>query len=401
MAKTKTKTKADPTTPNKVSTQSPEELYSLALTSLSESDLPTALSHAQSLLTAVDPLFVSSNSASPLPIALPALSLLGEISIELGDEASARRYFSLAASLDPDGVTPEEEGGGAEKFMWLAQLSEEGGFDSVRWFEKGVGCLKGQIEALEGGRGSVGLSREEKEDVKEEKRARVAEGLCSVVEIYMTDLSWEEDAEQKCEALVTEALLFAPESPGVLQTLASVRLSQTRVEEARSALKRSMAIWQDLDPDEDSVPDFSSRISLARLLMEAEMEDEAMVVLERLALEDDQSVEACYLGGWCLHLMAEKKQDLLPNGGKTGADGSNLDDESTTLLQASRKWLTNTINLYDQQQYEDDRLRLHTEELLQKLADVLGPADSNSKLDEVEEWIDDDDSGDEDMAETS
>ncbi|PSK55424.1 hypothetical protein B9Z65_2813 [Elsinoe australis] len=391
MAKTKTKS---PTTKHaRKPSKSAEELYTLALDAFSQSNAAEALTHAQSLLAVVDPSFSTGKSTTPLPIALPALNLLGEISIETGDEDGARRYFLLATELDPSGSIPDEAGGGAEKFMWLAQLSAEGGFDSVQWFERGVKCLRAQIEALEGASG------EEAEMAREEKRERVADALCSVVEIYMTDLSWEENAEQRCEALITEALLFAPENPGVLQTLASVRLSQVRVEEARSALGRSMAVWRDLEPDDEMVPDFSTRISLARLLMEAEMEDEAMVVLERLALEDDQSVEACYLGGWCLHLMAEKKQGSLPNGGETGVNGSNLDEESRSLLQASRKWLTNTINLYDLQQYEDDRLRQHTDELLQKLSDVLGPAEKGPEEDEIAEWVDEEDSGDEDMAE--
>ncbi|KAF4547811.1 Assembly chaperone of rpl4-like protein [Elsinoe fawcettii] len=398
MAKTKTKTKTSGHTrkPSKTA----EELYSLALESFEQSNPEEALKHAQNLLRVVDPDFASQKSTSPLPIALPALNLLGEISIETGDEDNARQFFLLAAGLDQDGAMPEEAGGGAEKFMWLAQLSEEGGFDSVRWFEKGVACLKTQIETLS--KSAPGqLSKDQIEDLLEEKRERVADALCSVVEIYMTDLSWEEDAEQKCETLITEAMIYAPESPGVLQCLASVRLSQVRVEEAKSALKRSMAVWKDLDPDDEEVPDFAARISLARLLMEAEMEDDAMIVLERLALEDDTSVEACYLGGWCLHLMAEKRQDTLPDGGDTGVNGSNLDDESRSLLQASRKWLTNTINLYSMQQYEDEKLRQHTEELLQKLTEVLGPAESNGAVDEIEEWIDEEDSGDEEMDETT
>ncbi|KAF2221184.1 TPR domain-containing protein, partial [Elsinoe ampelina] len=391
--KTKTKTRNSPSHTRKPS-KSAEELYALAIESFEQSNLEAALKNAQDLLRTVDPSFASQKSSSPLPIALPALNLLGEINIEAGDEDAAREYFLLAAGLDGDGALPEEAGGGAEKFMWLAQLSEEGGFDSVKWFEKGVVCLKGQIESLS----KVvppGLSKDQAELMLEEKREQVADALCSVVEIYMTDLSWEEDAEQKCETLITEAMMYAPESPGVLQCLASVRLSQVRVDEAKSALKRSMAVWKDLDPDDESVPDYAARISLARLLMEAEMEEDAMIVLERLALEDDTSVESCYLGGWCLHLMAEKRQGTLPDGGETGANGSNLDDEAVSLLQASRKWLTNTINLYNLQQYEDEKLRQHTEELLQKLTDVLGPADQSTMPDEIEEWVDEEDSGDE------
>ena len=104
--------------------------------------------------------------------------------------------------------------------------------------------------------------------------------------------SWEEDAESRCEALITEALLVTPEAPEVLQTLASIRISQLRTEDAQAALKRSISLWKDLTPEDPKVPDFAVRVSLARLLMEVTLEFEALEVLERLILEDDQSVEA-------------------------------------------------------------------------------------------------------------
>ena len=101
--------------------------------------------------------------------------------------------------------------------------------------------------------------------------------------------------------------MVAPDSPEPLQTLASVRLSQEKLEDARAALTRSMEIWTDLPPEDPSVPDFPTQISLVRLLMEAEMEEQALDVLERLVEEDDHSVEAWYLGGWCLNLLAAKE----------------------------------------------------------------------------------------------
>lgn len=218
----------------------------------------------------------------------------------------------------------------------------------------------------------------------------------------LTDCRWESDAETRCEALVTEALIFAPESAEALQTLASVRLSQLQFQDAQSALERSMALWKDLDPEDDGVPDFPTRISLARLLMEAEMEDEAMDVLERLALEDDQSVEACYLGGWCLHLIADKdkkSEDVASNGEKRASDAA--DEEYLSMLKQSRKWLLNTLRLYQLQEYEDDRLKDHTTELIQGLNETLGPVPEGAEDDEdEEEWIEDGEVEDEEMADT-
>lgn len=390
MAKTKQEKKGSKKTQPQ---ESPEELYALAIASLETSQPEEALQYAQKLLSVVQP------TDAPTQRSLPALNLLGEINVELGEIDAAREYFTRAVAADPDCTVPEELGGGAEKFLWLAQLCEQGGAESVSWFEKGAAVLKKEIAQLEDP--SSRRDQEEREALLEEKRGKLANALCGVVEVYMTDLSWEEDAEQRCEALVTEALMVAPEKPEILQTLASVRLSQMKIEDAQSALRRSISLWSDLDPEDPDVPDFPLRISLSRLLMEAEMEEEAMEVLERLALEDDQSVEACYLGGWCLHLLSEKR--------KQQANGAMTDGESTESKQvlaaqkASRSWLLNTLKLYKQQDYEDERLRDHTNELVEELNKVLGPPpaekpDGEEDDEEEEDWEDDgEDAEDEEM----
>lgn len=60
--------------------------------------------------------------------------------------------------------------------------------------------------------------------------------------------SMEPDAENNCERFVTEALLAVPGSAEALQTLASVRISQTRMDDAKAALERSVGLWKDLEP---------------------------------------------------------------------------------------------------------------------------------------------------------
>jgi tetratricopeptide (TPR) repeat protein len=340
---------------------SPEALLVQAATLLQTSEPEEALVAARRALNILQP-----SSSPPSVAALPALNLLGEIQVELGDPESAREAFEAAIAIDPLGASD-----GAEKFLWMAQLNEEGGAKSVAWFEKGIEVLKREIGELEGKL----VKKTEVTDLLEEKKQKVANSLCGIAEVYMTDLSWEEDAEARCEAAVTEALLFAPSNPEPLQTLASIRISQLRHEDAKAALARSMDLWKDLDPDDDKVPDYSTRISLSRLLMEAELEDEAFEVLERLIGENDGSVEAWYLGGWCLHLLA----------GKQKAKGE--DDAATQDLRTSRDWLENCLRLYTLFEYEDERLKEHADEILKELNDTLGPSTGE------EEW---EDAGEED-----
>ncbi|KAL5332928.1 hypothetical protein BJX70DRAFT_392585 [Aspergillus crustosus] len=309
--------------------EDPTKLLEQATILLQTGQADTALTLAQQALEALP-----ANS----PAQLLVLNAVAEIYVELGEIELARKHFLQAVELDPTGSIAESEGGGAEKFLWLAQLSELGGNDSVQWFEK--------------------------------------------------VFRWEEDAENRCDALITEALLVQPGSPEVLQTLASIRISQLREDDARAALARSLELWKDLPPEDPNVPDFPTRISLTRLLMEVSMLLEALEVLERLILEDDQSIEAWYLGGWCLYLLAEK--------GETPADAEEEVPEAPEAkrhasLVASREWLKQSVSLYVLVQYEDDRLKEHALELVETMNKELGEDiedDSNAEdgEDGEEEW---------------
>ncbi|KAK3060048.1 hypothetical protein LTS18_009456 [Coniosporium uncinatum] len=359
--------------------ESPEVLLAQSQTFLQQSELEQALVKAQKALALLQP------SEEPTIVSLPALMLCGEICVELGDIDTARDYFSVAAVVDPEGGVSEEAGGGAEKFFWLAQLSEEGGQESVGCFEQGADVLRKQIGDLEGRK-----STPEIQTLLSDKRRKLANALCGIAEIYMTDLSWDDaEAEEQCNRATTEALLIAPDVPETLQTIASVRISQNKRDEAREYLGKSLNLWKDLDLGDTRVPDFPTRISLARLLMEAEMEDEAMEVLERLVSEDDSSIEAWYLGGWCQHLMAEKQTQEQVNGSSQAQD----------VLKRSRRWLSQCLKLYQLLDYEDDRLREHADELVAGLNKILGePLAEWEEGDDDEDWEDEEDSsGDEVM----
>ncbi|KAJ5221716.1 uncharacterized protein N7469_010603 [Penicillium citrinum] len=307
---------------------------------------------------------------------LPAVNLLGEINVELGDIDTARDCFARAVELDPNGSIPESEGGGSEKFLWLAQLNEQGGAESVQWFEKGVASLRHTLQTLDGKTSKEGLAE------IQEKKLKLSNALCAVAEIYMTDLSWEEDAEARCDALISEAISVTPDAPEVLQTLASIRISQLRTDEAQAALRKSIGLWKDLPPDDLSIPDFAVRISLARLLMEVSLEFEALEVLERLILEDDQSVEAWYLGGWCLYLLAEKQQAP-----KDITEDDPTESPRHASLVASREWLKQSLKLYQLLEYEDERLRDHAAELVQGMNQEIGEdMDDDSEAEGEGEW---------------
>ena len=362
------------------SSPSPKALLASAEQCLHMGNLTEALSFAGRALTVLQERHHGDSVAS-----LPALNLLGEIAVELGDVEKARSCFERAVTVDAEGEVPEEQGGGADKFLWLAQLSEEGGEDSVRRFRKGAEVLRRQLREGDG---------TEADEVLEEKRGKLATALCGIAEVYMTDLSWDDgEAETQCDKAMAEALQIAPENVEVLQTLASVRISQLKKSEAREHLTKSLSFWRDLEPDDAKVPAFPTRISLSRLLMEAEMEEEAMEVLERLVSEDDQSVETWYLGGWCQYVQAEKTKSRMDD--KTGEESL---AETGLILQRSRKWLLQCLRLYGLVGYEDERLQEHANELIESLNAILGDrAEADNANDDEDDWEDAEGSDDEVM----
>lgn len=370
-------------TPSKSSPRSasPQALLLKATSRLQEGAVDESVVLAKQALSAAE---------SDTEATLAALNLLGEVHVELGDLDVARGYFLQAAQVDEKDPQGEVKGLHPDTFLWLAQLSDEGGKDSVRWFEKGAVRLRTQIQAL--------LDKKldaASQALLEENQRKLSIALCSVVEVYMTDLSWEKDAEETCEKLVTEATMVSPKIAEPWQTLANVRISQERIEDAKEALKRSLELWRDLPPDDAAIPDFPTRVSLARLLMEAGMEDDALEVLERLVLEDDSSIEVWYLGGWGLYILGEKQREA----SKRQADVEGESQHWQLSWISSQQWLKQCLTLYEQQDYEDERLGSHAQELVAILDKEVGGQVLPDDVDDADDWQDESESGeDEEMA---
>ncbi|KAL9108868.1 MAG: hypothetical protein Q9227_006399 [Pyrenula ochraceoflavens] len=341
----------------------PDDLLREAAVLFEESQYDRALGFAQRALSRLRK-FQASDAPQTL---LPALLQIAQTLLEIGDTDAAFQHFAEAVKIDPKG-----EKIGADPFLWLAQLSATGGNDSITWFEQGLVVLKREMLVLDESAGDTDLLQY----ALQEKKEKASDALCSMVEVYMTDLSFDPEAENICDSLITEALLLSPDSPSTLQTLASVRISQLKNDDAKTALRRSLELWRDLPPGNSSIPDFPTRISLSRLLMEVEMETEAQKVLETLVQEDDQSVEAWYLGGWCQYLQTKKASDS---------------------ASQARDWLRHSLTLYKLQDYEDQKLYDHAVELVAALDVELG-----GPVDDEDEWQDDSDTteGDVEMEES-
>lgn len=121
-------------------------------------------------------------------------------------------------------------------------------------------------------------------------------------------LSFEPEAEQKCEEFLTQAQQVDPDHPEVYQLLASVRLSQQRNEEAAAALNKSMELWIHKESGDATIPIYDTRLALVKLLLELGMFEHAFTVLENLQKENDEVVDLWYLYGWTYYCLGDDEE---------------------------------------------------------------------------------------------
>ena len=124
----------------------------------------------------------------------------------------------------------------------------------------------------------------------------------------MTDMCDEPEAEERCEALATEAVglvsgLDSQTLAEPYQTLASLRLSQQRPEEAHPLVRKALGVVN--DAEEGAGPSADARAAIAKLCMEVGESDDAVELLQALRVEDEDSLEIWYLLG-CAALQADE-----------------------------------------------------------------------------------------------
>ncbi|KAJ3315235.1 hypothetical protein HDV04_003628 [Boothiomyces sp. JEL0838] len=170
-----------------------------------------------------------------------------------------------------------------EAYLQLGQLHT--GQESVNYYEKGVGLLGEFLKTVQEKVPSINTRIDEPE------------------------------AESKCEEYMKNAIQNDPKNPECYSTLASVRLSQCRDEDAKQFLEQSMDLWYK-EPEEDKVtavdpswPIYPSRIALSKFLMEVGLFERALAVLETCQAENDEDPESWYLFGFCYLKMSELEPD--------------------------------------------------------------------------------------------
>jgi tetratricopeptide (TPR) repeat protein len=183
-----------------------------------------------------------------------------------------------------------------------------------------------------------------------------------------------EGAEQNAEKYCLLALDSNPESPVALALLASIRLSQTRNDEAIPLLNESLSKWY----GNSSVkpPSYEDRLHLVRLLIEVEMYDKTLEVLETLQREDEDNVELWYY--------------------YTVAYYSDSNDSSEENWKNARECAEICLKLYERMEWDDEDLRDGCLEMLEEIkksgvsVDKDEDEDGDEEDEDEDEWEDSD-----------
>lgn len=171
------------------------------------------------------------------------LQIFGETLLENNDLETAYEVLMKACELDSDGSQ------GTEKYFYLGQII--GGQDGLNSLDIGLNRLYQQVTLINEDKGEtdpilVGLSTlyTTKDELKKYLVKKLNQGIFAKIEIWMTDLCMEPEAEEKCNELIEYSLSLDPESGEALSLLSSIRISQQRNEEAIEALTKSWTIFQ-------------------------------------------------------------------------------------------------------------------------------------------------------------
>ncbi|KAG8858791.1 hypothetical protein FRB96_004928 [Tulasnella sp. 330] len=271
--------------------------------------------------------------------------LLGVVEMELGDFPAAKQV--LETLIPPSPTAPSLPS--LDAYFYLAQFNEDPRA-ALRLYQSGVDLV---VKALKGKGPALAGPDLSEDDLKK----KAAKALTAMVGIWMTDL-WQPEAEQQCETLLSHAQELDADNPEVLRTLASVRISQQRNDEARLLAERSWAGWKDLDPADINAPSTEDRLSLAKLFLELEAYPLSFAGVQSVLADNDQDVEAWYLQG----LGYWEISNALA-AGKVVA-GVKETTTSREVMQIARNCLGTCKELMVGQNYPDDELRQQAEALI-------------------------------------
>lgn len=236
------------------------------------------------------------------------LDALVEACVQLGRRDEALSLCSHCITINPTGSY--------ERWLTLAQL--QSGRNALYSYQRGGELLTEHMSSLD-----VSITGEMR---LHSLRAALCRIYASMAELFLTDLCFEDGAEQNCEKLVGMAQTQDAANLDGLQVMASLRLSQNRTADAtpilsevyRQTMLRRTAynqrtILQDLIPQvgsdeevldngEDDIPSIDFSLQTAKMIVECakdnpELNVQAIELLSDLLEDDDEIIEIWYVIG--------------------------------------------------------------------------------------------------------
>ena len=307
--------------------QDPLQLYGLA----------TQLLNEQRNQEAVD-LYTEALNQNPDNTTL--MDGFAEILLQLDMFDEARQVLTRSIQLAPDS--------GESKYMYMAQLCE--GMECVNCFKKGIEIMTKELSLIK----QETMNDQDEEDIQNLSQ-NIAEAYASIAEIYMTDLCFEADAEQKCQENLEAALTFDNNNPIVYSTFGSFKISQQKPEEAIVLLQQSYNLFKFLPFEQQ--PPFETRHTLAKHFLEVSQAKEAIELWMGLLEEDDTVAEIYnFLGqAWRpidSNTSLEYLQSALKSLQEFGCEDQQLIEDLNTLISLVEK--ENNVGTLDLEIYNDD-----------------------------------------------
>ncbi|AAS54321.1 AGL170Wp [Eremothecium gossypii ATCC 10895] len=220
--------------------------------------------------------------------------------MEDGQLDKAYPLLEQACALDPEGKI-----GGCGKFFTLGQVV--GG-------QHGLNTLMIGIDNMVNKAGAA---------LQQADVDKVIGGLLTMIEIWMTDLCMEPDAEEQCEQLISKAMVISNEnSPEAWSMLGSIRISQTRFAEAAEAFQKSWELFQQkksqleealkaglnqnqLRSHAEYVELIQPLLALGKMCIELGLYELALQTIGTVKDIDEDNMEGYYLEGFTNYMVAK------------------------------------------------------------------------------------------------
>jgi tetratricopeptide (TPR) repeat protein len=162
------------------------------------------------------------------------IDALADVLLQMGNHDEALKLLLTSTSIDPE----------ANPFKWLYLAQLQSSFDSLASYLKAIELLQESARSRSDEAQVSDTSKAGDENIflialfsghisqVVALRKQISKAHCSIAELYMTDLCYEENAEVECEAAINKAISTYPDSLDGQQALVNLRISQCRTEEA-------------------------------------------------------------------------------------------------------------------------------------------------------------------------